>query len=210
MKVNQGWQYTVYLCGDRVKKVPHSREEIKQILLLREARYKPGELEALVEKLVRDRDESIARLQEMNINRSMLGDPVFLGDGSYYQKRSVTLRDKLDEFDGDVEGRHRIIDEYVGFIIDCWKNGFSERTYNLTKNNAYNSNRVILIDLGEITFSKEDVERDIEGKRWLKSWSFIHDLNPELKEYYKQEMKRNLTKENLEKYWGETANKRCV
>lgn len=208
MRINQGWQYTVYMSGHRVKKVPHSREKIKQILLRRDTQYKQGELEALVDRIVRERDKSIARLQEMKIDRSMLGDPVFLEDGSFYQNRSVTLRDKLDELNEDIEGRHKIIEEYVKFIIKCWKYGFSERTYNLTKNNAYNSNGVILIDLGEITFSKKDVAKDIKEKRWLKSWSFLNDLDPELKEYYKQETKRSLTTENLEKYWGETADKR--
>lgn len=210
MRIKQGWQYTVYMYMHTVKKVPHTREEIKQILLRRDTQYKQGELEALINRIVNDREESIARLQKMKIPRSMLGDPVFLEDGSYYQNRSVTLGDKLDELEGDIEGRHRIIEEYIRFIIRCWKNGLSERTYNLTKNNAYNSNGVILIDLGEITFSKEDVAKDIKEKRWLKSWSFIHDLDLELKEYYKQEMKRNLTTENLEKHWGETTNKKRV
>ncbi|MFP3952153.1 MAG: hypothetical protein ACLFVP_08470 [Candidatus Bathyarchaeia archaeon] len=203
MRVKHGWQYTVYMYGHRVKKIPHTRDEIKQILLRRDTQYEQGELEALIEGIVKDRDEAIARLQEMNIDRSMLGNPVFLEDGSYYQDRAVTLRYKLEELERYIERerQHKIIDEYITFVVRCWKNGFSERTYNLTKNNAYNSNGVILIDLGEITFSKEDIAKDINEKIWLKSWSFLNDLDPELKKYYKQERKRNLTLENLEKYW---------
>lgn len=115
----------------------------------------------------------------------------------------MTLRDKLKELGGDIEGRHRVVDEYVRFIIECWRRGFSERTYNLTKNNAYNHSGVVLIDFGEITFSKEDVVSDIEDLRWLKRWSFMNDLDPELREYFRKQMKLYLTLDNLDRYWGE-------
>ena len=62
----------------------------------------------------------------------------------------------------------------------------------------------------EITFSKEDVVSDIEDLRWLKRWSFMNDLDPELREYFRKQMKLNLTLDNLDRYWGEArAPQRC-
>ncbi len=201
MKISQGWQYAVFDYGDKVKKVPHSREDIRQLLLRRDVQYEEDALEVLVDRILEYRDESVAGLPETEVDRSLLGDPVFLENGSFLQDKVITLRDKLDELEGDTEGRRLVIDEYIDFIFKCWKNGFSERTYNFTKNNGYGSCGVILIDLGEILFFKEEVADTLKEKRWLKSWSFMNDLDAELREYYEQEMNRKLTLGNLDKYW---------
>ena len=95
----------------------------------------------------------------------MLGNPTFLDDGSYLQDKAVVLKDKLKGFGGDINENHKIIGKYIHFIVDSWRNGFSERTYNFTMNNAYNHKEVILIDLGEITFSKKSIENNIEEER---------------------------------------------
>ena len=96
------------------------------------------------------------------------------------------------------------IDEYINFIFDCWRNGFSERTYNLTINNGVNSDgKIVLMDFGEITFKKSDVKRAIKTKRWRKSWSFKKDLGKEIRKYYDNRMVEQLTLSNLEKYWRE-------
>lgn len=201
MKIRQGWQYAVFDYGDKVKKVPHSWEDIRQILLRRDVQYEEGALEVLVDRILEYRDESVSGLQRMEVDRSLLGDPVFLENGSFLQDKVITLGDKLDELEGDIEGRRLVIDEYIDFIYKCWKSGFSERTYNFTKNNGYGSCGVILIDLGEILFCKEEVVDTLKEKRWLKSWSFMNDLDVELGEYYEQEMNRKLTLGNLDKYW---------
>ena len=152
IKISQGWQYAVFDYGDKVRKVPHSWEDMRQLLLRRDVQYEEGALEVLVDRILEYRDESIAGLLKMEVDRSLLGDPVFLENGSFLQDKVITLRDKLDELEGDTEGRRLVIDEYIDFMFKCWKYGFSERTYNFTKNNGYSSCGVILIDLGEILF----------------------------------------------------------
>ena len=202
-RLAQGWQYTVFDCGDKVLKIPLSREEMRASLLRRDVQYEEGELEALIDRLIRAREESIAGVLGRSIDRSLLGNPIFKEGGIYLQDKSVTLRDTLNLLAGDIEGRHRVVDEYICFIIECWRSGFSERTYNLTKNNAYNQSGLVLIDFGEITFSKEVVVNDIEDARWLKSWSFMNDLDPEIRDYFRKQIKLNLTLENLDRYWEE-------
>jgi len=201
MKIDQGWQYAVYEFGGKVRKIPNSRESIKQILLNRDFKYKKGELERYIDRIIKDRDESIVGVQEKKIDRSLLGNPIFLNNGEYLQDRATTLRDKINEFGDDIKKGRQIIDEYISFIIKCWKNGFSERTYNLTKNNAYNCKGIILIDFGEITFSKEHIADRISKQRWLKSWSYNNDLDSNLRDYYSKQMKKHLTIQKLDKYW---------
>lgn len=202
IKIGQGWQYAVYDYGSLVMKIPHSRDEIEQILLSNGKGHKSKNLSTIIDEMIRSREDSIAGLQERNINPALLGNPVFFDDGSYSQDKAVALRDKLDELEGDIEDSNQLIDNYVNFILECWRNGFSERTYNFTKNHAYNHRGVILIDLGEIDFLRDSVENNIREERWLKSWSFQRELDSELRTHYKKQMKENLTLKNLEIYWG--------
>lgn len=62
---------------------------------------------------------------------------------------------------------------------------------------------VILIDFGELTFSRSYVASEIiKEKRWLESWSFNEGIkDSKFREEYKRKMKKRTTLENLEKYW---------
>ncbi|MCK4318656.1 hypothetical protein KAW53_07835, partial [Candidatus Bathyarchaeota archaeon] len=62
-RLAQGWQYAVFDCGDKVMKAPLSREEMRELLLRRDVQYEEGELEALIDRLIMDRKESIAGVQ---------------------------------------------------------------------------------------------------------------------------------------------------
>jgi len=60
---------------------------------------------------------------------------------------------------------------------------------------------VILIDLAELTFSKNKVIKLIKSKKWLKQYSYLTMKDIKLKQYFKEEMKNQITIENLKKYW---------
>ena len=65
------------------------------------------------------------------------------------------------------------IDKFIELIFECWKEGFSERVFNLTINNGVDKKgNVIFIDFGELTFKKKNVKKAIKTKRWEKSKSF--------------------------------------
>ena len=96
----------------------------------------------------------------------------------------------------------RWVDEYIEFIFECWKNGFSEKTYNFTINHGVALNRkIVLVDFGELNFTKSKIKGEIKSQRRKKSWSFKEDLDNDLRKYYGKKMRDNLTLSNLEKYW---------
>ena len=54
----------------------------------------------------------------------------------------------------------------------------------------------------ELCFSKSELIKLIENKSWLKNYSYLHEINVELQEIFKEQMGNTLTLENLEDLWG--------
>jgi len=198
-KIGQGLQFNVYEKGNKVVKIPTSKLQIKSKLLLWTPSFvlKPSKLEEEARKTIKERNEVLREIQNRKFKKSLLGNLAF--------RETEIEQDRLTELGlylKNYEKAKKRIDEYILFIFDCWRNGFSERTYNLTINNGVNSKgEITLIDFGELSFKKSDVERAIRIKRWRKSWSFKRDLSENIRDYYDKKMCEHLTSSNLDKYW---------
>ena len=59
--------------------------------------------------------------------------------------------------------------------------------------------RVILLDLGELSFSKKEIERLIDNKIWLNQWSYLYIKNIKLKKYFATLMNSRITTTALKK-----------
>ena len=198
-KIGQGLQFNVYENGEKVIKTPTSRFQIKLKLLFWTPSYllKPYELEKEVKRTINEREEVLQEIQRRRFKPSLLANLV-IKENEIEQDRVTPLREYLRNY-GESKAR---TDEYINFVFDCWMNGFSERTYNLTINNGVNSaGEIVLMDFGEITFRKSDVERAIKIKRGRRSWSFKKDMKKEVRQYYDKQMLEKLTLSNLNKYW---------
>lgn len=206
--LDKGLQFKVYDLGDKVKKVPTNKKEIRETLLKWQPSYreKENELEKKVEKTIQERENVIEKLKDRKgeIDFSLLGNPIF--------KENCIIQNKVKPLGPLIKNKiqkknyselQNIIEKYINLIQKCWQNGFSERTYNFAINYGMNlEGKVILIDFGELTFSKDHVAEKIKEERWLKSWSFYGEIkDSKFKKKYKKKMKRRLTLENLEKYW---------
>jgi hypothetical protein len=134
-----------------------------------------------------------------NTNTELLGNPTFFENITYEQDRVTILGDCLENISND-EGK-KLIDQYVGSIIECWRGGFSVVVFNFTINNGVNKKgKVILIDFNDVIFSKNKVSEMILSERWLEAWSFKR-LPEMYQQYYKKEMERRITLEMLEANW---------
>lgn len=206
-KIAQGLQFNVYSNGNKVIKKPTSKIQMAlklikwtPILLL-----KPIKLKLETNNLILIRKNSIINIQKSSIDFKLLGNPIFKGN-YIEQDKVVVLGICLRE---DFEKAKIWIDKFIDLIFESWKNGFSETVFNFTINNGVDrEGKVILIDFGELTFEKKDVEKAIKIKRWEKSWSFNMDLNKQFQEYYKKQMQEKLTLDNLNKYWD--LNKKTI
>ncbi len=198
-KIGQGLQFNVYESQGKVIKYPTTKRQIKIKLLIWNPSYflRPSSLEKESENVMRERRVIIQEIQNRNINRAIFADLCF-SENKIEQEKVIPLRKKL----GSCDGAKKWIDKYIRFIFECWKNGFSERTYNLTINNGVNSvGKIVLFDFGELTFKKLCVEKAIIEKKWRRSYSFKRELNGKIKEYYDNQMLKKLTLSNLNRYW---------
>ena len=96
-KIDRGWQYTVYNLGKRVLKVPNSRSKIKGIMLLEESpkiTLNPKKFKETIDKLIKDREESLRLLKQHNVNLKILGNPKIIGKNIEQDKVAV-LREIL-------------------------------------------------------------------------------------------------------------------
>lgn len=200
-RIAQGLQFNVYSKNDdKIIKIPTSNIQILLKLILWEPLYlfKPISLRKTLRKTISDRDESIKNIQKIKLNKELLANPIFRAKEIEQDKVKVLGKYLKKDFN---EAK-QYINKYIESIFQTWSYKFSDRIFNLTINSGIDkTNKVVLIDFGELTFKKEDVIKAINTTRWEKSWSFKKDLNKEVKEYYKKEMKEKITLSNLDRYW---------
>lgn len=198
-KIGQGLQFNVYEKGKKVIKIPTSKFQIKLklILWMPWLLFRLSKLEKEARKVIKERIATIKEVRKKKIKSFLLAN-VNIKKNWIEQDRVKPLGKYLKNSDNWKE----IIDNYINFIFEGWKYGFSEKTYNFTTNNGVDEkDRIVLTDIGELSFKKYDVEKAINTKRWEKSWTFKWDLPKRIKEYYDEQMIRNLTLSNLNKYW---------
>lgn len=100
-----------------------------------------------------------------------------------------------------------LIEHCAEQIIIHWQYGFSEIVWNpLTNNGIDAKGNIVLLDLGEITFDKTVVAKQITAKSWLKTWAHTKGLPDGLKAHYRIVMENTLTFLNLKK-WSELTQK---
>lgn len=200
-KIAQGLQYNVYSKNEnKVIKTPTSKTQIILKLLSWNPRhiFKPSLLRKTLNQTIIDRKNSIENIKKIPFDKKILANPIFKLN-KIEQDKVIILEKFLKE---NPEKAKQYINKYIESIFQTWSYGFSDRIFNLTINNGIDkTNKVVLIDFGELTFKKEDVIKAINTTRWEKSWSFKKDLNKEVKEYYKKEMKEKITLSNLDRYW---------
>jgi hypothetical protein len=202
--IGKGWQYRVYDLGNgRVRKVPRSLPDSfwrtfghkKEKLYLRPLK---SWKEAI--RITRATKESVAEFHKHNVPPELIGN-VFFEGVAYEQDKAIPLGEYLASHTVE-EGKHAIAG-YVALVMEFWKYGCADTVYNFTLNNAIDrSGRIIVIDIGEFAFAKDQAAADVRNKKWLGQSSYTSMDNTDLKAFFAREMERQLTPENLEKQWG--------
>jgi hypothetical protein len=197
--LGRGLQYVVYdIGGNRVRKRPTTRRE-KVFTLIKWGCFNPTKLYRDVLSAEKITKESVSSLMTQKSDLLILGNPSFHNDLSYEQDKAVTLDVYFAHH--STEENKKIIDLYIENVFQTWSGGFSDTVFNFTVNNAVNNhNEVILIDLGELTFSKQVVAGSISSKKWLKQWSY-RQLSADIQAYFMEQMNKKITYKNLNKFW---------
>jgi hypothetical protein len=85
-----------------------------------------------------------------------------------------------------------------------WGQGVGDTIYNFTINTGLDDEgNLVMIDFGEIVFSKPRIKSEVESSKWLDKWSYGEDLEGEIKSYFREKMEEEITVEKLEDKWRE-------
>jgi len=151
-----------------------------------------------IKKADKEVNESVKYFSTLEYPKKLLGNLEFTKKGIVQDKVIPIKKVIMKNFGED----KRIIDKFAKCVINCWKVGFSDRIFNFTVNNGIGKNgEVILMDFGEVCFSKGEIKKDILKKRWKRSACYMFKIFGKTKRYYDEKMEKLLTPENVEKYW---------
>lgn len=154
-------------------------------------------------KEVRTLAEISYKIIRSNIDPTLIANPKKENGNSYSQDKVEILENYISLH--TIEENKKIIDIYTDHILETWQNGFSDLIFNFTINCGLDKKgKIVLVDFNEVTFDKEEVNKLINKKRWLDSWSRTHWLSftdKELWAYYSVAMESKITIENLERFW---------
>lgn len=200
-KRDGGWQYRVRYRGSRVEKRPKSTVGIAATILSCNVPHyllHPRALVSEVRQIRRLRRESVEALKRVPVDRSLLADVRFDGR-RVIQDRAVPIQERLEGT--DTAERRCVLDRCIDCLFECWKQGFCDVSYSFADNYGVLDGRVVLLDIGELQFSKRVVARGIADRPWLDSYT-DQWLPPTDRDYLRSEMDRRITTERLDELWG--------
>lgn len=198
-KIGQGWQFNVYDAGAEVIKVRTSPAQVlfKLIRAYPGLSVRPRALRDKLRRVHATREEAVRSVVAMPPAWALMANLKITEDGIRQDK--VT---PLAEVLAAAPCGRRWIDAYIAFEQRCWALGFGDTSFNFTVNHGVDrSGHMVLMDFGEITVSRTELEGYVASRFWEKAWSFRNDLSPDLRAYARDEMARRLTVEALSRAW---------
>lgn len=203
-KIASGWQCDVYDLGNG-KVIKTQKPYISKFF---KVLHKGSFLEILGGAIPRVRKDYSSSLKKMqNIISSSGIDPAFLCNPEINTQELFYIQDKVTPFyllmkDFSLEESKEFFNNYARLLKYLWGFGVHDKIFNFRKNAGIDSEgRVVLIDIGELAFKKEKVERNIKTKRWLRANSYLKTKDKKLRNYYKNLMDKELTIDALNSLW---------
>lgn len=200
-----GWQVEVKYFDDYVIKTPRDREEVrKRIYNHFKSSDKLDKLEETTDKIISDWNESLEIIKKGNIPLEIFANLEFLDNGSIKQTKVTVLEDIFNELieNKDLEKAKNLVDKVIDFMISLWKYGIHEKTFKFYTEFGLLNNKIVLIDIGEITDNIEGVKKQIEFKK-PKLQGIRRYYNDEILDYFNEQLFKKMNLETLKKNWGE-------
>jgi hypothetical protein len=204
-----GAQFHVFDLGDgRVLKVPRSLpSRIGRLMLRRPPLNRAIVAGVLTEARQQDAfiDRSIAELMAIlpRIDRRLVGHPTFYAGRCYAQQKATPLREAFAAT--DTAGQRRLLDLYIEAVLDSWRNGFCELSFDFLFNAGLASaGHVMFLDLAGISAVQRRALRFVARRDWLLTSSYMRLVRENLDNaaYFIAAAERALTPENLRVLWG--------
>lgn len=199
--IGSGWQFDAYAKDDRVLKVPISPLKMAARVMRSYPSLvgRPFGLLVKIRELLEDRDAVLTELSGREVDRELLAN--------FHQEGGRYLQDRVSPL-GDVlkEGRldpYWLMDRYVQSIRMGWASGVAETSFNFTVNHGLNKRgRVVIIDVGELSFDKAEIAHLVKARFWEKAFS-PSTLPEPVRDYLFRAMDRDITVDRLSREWRE-------
>ena len=96
-----------------------------------------------------------------------------------------------------------LVDKYIDHILACWNYGFSDTVFNFMINSGITTDGdVVLIDLGELSWNRDEVAELVQKKHWEKRSSYNRLWDIELKKYMQEQFYKKITLTSLYIHWN--------
>lgn len=201
-----GWQCQVFLHKGYVIKKPRNYKGVRKRAYnwLKENQKKSEEeISEIARECFNDIKKGKRIIERSGIPKEYLGNPIFYKDGRVKQKRVVELRARIHNLvrKGKIKEAERVIDKYFDFIKLLWSYGIHEKPYKISQNFGIFKDKIILLDLFEITDNYKSVKnsfgRGINVEDKFLSWS----ITKKMISYYRKVAKKTLNVKTLNVYW---------
>lgn len=117
------------------------------------------------------------------------------------QHRAALVRHRLSGATQD-QGR-AIIDAVVGLIRHFWTQGIADDTLNFHNNMGFLGNRLVQVDIGEFSHSRDTIRDHAATNKILnkKSFAWLTREHPDLADYMRDQVTRHLSPTQVEALW---------
>lgn len=190
MKIlGRGWQYTVYDMGKgRVLKKYNTLLSSYLVMLRESFRYIRMPVFRFNRYYIKSRETallSVKIISESGLEKWMFGNPKIIDGCNYEQDKVVPLLEYFKH--ANLDDGKMIIDKFVEFNKLLLSNSLIEKNFNIKNFGINNSGNIMLFDLGEIYSNKEEVQRQIQMRMWVKP-DIIDGVSCALREYFIDKM----------------------
>lgn len=153
----------------------------------------------IIYKKIPGKSVKILNNKQFNEMAEVLANAEFLKDGRVRQNRAIVLKTFMKE--SKTNDKKKYIDKTLNFLLELWTYGIHEKTFKLHSNLGVLNDRIVLLDLFELTGNKNKVGKQLRNIRWYKLPKLQTYLTPKLIEYFVEEADKKLNLDNLNKYW---------
>ncbi len=196
-----GWQCWIDIYEGYVIKTPKNKKEIEtEVRKFLAWKSKLEELDKRTNKMLSDIKDSTKIIKKSKIPKELLADLEFIENNKVKQKKVIDLKEKIKK--SKSKETKELLDKIIKFWLELWKYRIHEKTFKFLSNLGWDGKRVVLIDVFELTSNKKKVLKQIKKKQWNKPERFEKHLSKELLDYFMDQLDKNLTEKNLDKYWG--------
>ena len=195
MKIlGRGWQYTTYdLRNGRVLKKYNSLVVAYIVMFFaylnsdRLSFFKLPEYYKGCKETARD---SMKKVKSGVLESWMMGNPKVLNELDYEQDVLIPLHDCINNV--TLEEAKKWVDKFVSFNKLLVERSLIDKSFNITKNFAIDSSeRVVLMDLGELYSSKAAIDEQRRKRMWAYPYVVDCILQEEMRIYYLKQMDEN-------------------